>query len=352
MVDYRKILESQPVTASAPCRVDLGGTLDIPTFSLPLRRWSPCTVNIALNLRTTVQLLPYRRGWVRVSSGGFDPAQFRPAEAPYDHPLGLVFAVAAYFNLDGVDIRIESASPVRSALGGSSVALVALIGALLGIEGARQGRRASPGEVAILAHGLESSLARVPCGFQDQLAAAFGGVNAWHWIGKPWEGGGFKRVPLMDSPDFPALEDRLVVAYVGVPHASKDINGRWVARFLAGRDRRRWVDIIGLVHRFSESLSRKDFGEAARIMNLETEIRLAMTPDVLDPIGHRLTQAAASLGCGARFAGAGGGGCLWAIGQKAAIADLRRRWKEILVAREGARVLDVGVDSRGLLCQS
>ncbi len=352
MTDHRKFLEHQPVTASAPCRVDLGGTLDIPTFSLPLRRWSPCTVNIALDLRTTVQLLPYRRGWIRVSSAGFDPAEFRPAEAPYSHPLGLIFAVAAYFNLDGVEIRIESASPVRSALGGSSVAVVALVGALLRIEGARQGRGGSPGEVAILAHGLESSVARVPCGFQDQLAAAFGGANAWHWTGSPWEGGGFTRIPLADPLDFPALGDHLAVAYVGVPHASKDINGQWVSRFLAGRDRRRWVEIIEITHGFSDSLARKDFSEAARLMNLETEIRLAMTPDVLDPFGRRLAREAASLGCGARFAGAGGGGCLWAIGQEKAIESLRLRWEALLVERKGARLLDVGVDSRGLLCQS
>ena len=114
MTNYRKFIENQTARASAPCRIDLGGTLDIPTFSLPLRRLSPSTVNIAINLRTTVRLMPCRKGTVRVLSTGFAPASFPLENAPYDHPLGLIFALAAYFDLSGVEIRIDSASPKRS----------------------------------------------------------------------------------------------------------------------------------------------------------------------------------------------------------------------------------------------
>jgi D-glycero-alpha-D-manno-heptose-7-phosphate kinase len=328
----------------------MGGTLDIPTFSLPLRRLSPATVNIAINLRTTVRLLPCRKGTVRISSTGFAPAEFSPEDAPYDHPLGLIFAVAAYFHLAGVEIRIDSASPIRSALGGSSVAVVALVGLLGRIAESCGERGLTAGEVAALAHGLESAVARVPCGFQDQLAAVFGGVNAWLWTGD-LAAGGFRRQSLMQPPDFPKLERRMLAAYLGRPHESKDINGQWVARFLAGRDRKQWFDIVDIVHDFADSLIRQDFEKAARLMNRETEIRMAMTPDVLDAFGRGLVEAAAASGCGARFTGAGGGGCVWAIGEQAAVADLRRRWSGILKAREDALLLDVGVDSDGLLCQ-
>jgi D-glycero-alpha-D-manno-heptose-7-phosphate kinase len=147
------------------------------------------------------------------------------------------------------------------------------------------------------------------------------------------------------------FERRLLVAYLGRPHESKDINGQWVARFLAGRDRQRWFDIIDIVQGFADSLIRQNFERAAHLMNRETEIRLAMTPEVLDAFGRRLVEAAAASGCGARFTGAGGGGCLWAIGEPAAVMDLQRRWSGILPEREDARMLDVGVDSDGLLCQ-
>ncbi len=86
---WKKILESGPVAASAPCRVDLGGTLDIRTFSYPLRHLQPCTLNIAIDLRTTVRMAPHTRGRIKVSSRGFRAAEFEAGRAPYRHPLGL-----------------------------------------------------------------------------------------------------------------------------------------------------------------------------------------------------------------------------------------------------------------------
>ena len=80
----------------------MGGTLDIDTFSLPLHHLSPCTFNIALNLRTRVRLHPYHQDLVKVSSKGFDQAEYPLNKAPFDHPLGLIFAIAASrFLLDG-----------------------------------------------------------------------------------------------------------------------------------------------------------------------------------------------------------------------------------------------------------
>ena len=66
-----EIVEAYDVQASAPCRVDMGGTLDIGTFYYPLQHAGPCTFNLALNMRTCVELQPYRAGWIKVSSRGF-----------------------------------------------------------------------------------------------------------------------------------------------------------------------------------------------------------------------------------------------------------------------------------------
>ena len=88
----RNILETQPVEASAPCRIDMGGTLDIPIFYYPLRHLTPCTFNIAIGLRTRVRLLPYTRDLVKISSIGFEEAEFQMDSAPFKHPLGLMFA--------------------------------------------------------------------------------------------------------------------------------------------------------------------------------------------------------------------------------------------------------------------
>jgi D-glycero-alpha-D-manno-heptose-7-phosphate kinase len=347
-LNWKKLLESSPVTASAPCRIDMGGTLDIRTFSFPLQHLRPCTVNIALDLRTTVCLEPYTPGRIKVSSRGFPEAEFAADQAPFRHPLGLMFAVAAFFRAEGVHIIIRSTSPPRSALGGSSVAAVGLVGAFMEVR-----RRAESANgvdrraVALLAHAIEESVAGVPCGYQDQLAAVFGGGHAWYWLALP-RATVFRREPLIPRRRFQGLVRHLLVAYAGVPHVSGDINSRWVGQFVSGRFRREWAEIIACTRRFAEALRRRNYAEAGKAMNREVDLRRRMTPGVLDEIGRKLAAAASRCGCGARFTGAGGGGCLWAIGEAEAIDRLKPVWQEILASRRGAHLLETRLAGEGL----
>ena len=109
----------------------MGGTLDLATFYNPLRLLEPCTFNGAIDLQTRVRLEPGEKSVVKISSRGFKSAEYSLSKAPFNHPLGLMFAIAAYFNAEGIHIIIDSASPPRSALGGSSAAAVALVTAFL-----------------------------------------------------------------------------------------------------------------------------------------------------------------------------------------------------------------------------
>ncbi|MBF0229464.1 MAG: galactokinase [Desulfamplus sp.] len=356
-MNFRQILEKQEIKASVPCRVDLGGTLDISTFFLPLNHLNPSTFNIALDMRTTVTLTPWRDGYIKISSKGFESAEFETEKAPFNHPMGLMFAVVKFFNGDGVHVKIESSSPPRSSLGGSSSAAVAMVAAFK----SALGENIEPSSTAILAHYIESSVAGVPCGLQDQLAAAYGGVNCWYW--KMGNGGvSFTRenliissspfiAPVGDDSDisFDDINSNILVAYCGIPHVSSDINGRWVKNFLAGENRDKWREIIKLTHNFSNAVKSRDFNLAASLMNQETLIRLSMTPDVLDKTGNLLFECAKKNNCGARFTGAGGGGCLWAIGEKTAIKNLKVDWKNILDKEPEARLLDTMIDFKGIV---
>ncbi len=343
-----KLLESQPVEASAPCRIDMGGTLDIATFYYPLRHLAPVTFNMAIGLRTRVQLAPYRRGFIKISSRGFDAAQFPAGRAPFEHPLGLMFATAAYFRADGVHVHIDSSSPPRGALGGSSAAAVALAAAFSALTGPSEtGAGLGPRALALLVHQIEQSVASVPCGLQDQLAAAYGGVNLWRWQAEP-QRPVFKKQVIVRKKNFKALQRRLLLAYCGRPHVSKDINGRWVQQFLAGRHREHWEQIIACTRQFAAALGQGDYRQAADCMNRETDIRTKMTPDVLDSMGKKLVRLAVENDCGARFTGAGGGGCIWALGDVENIDRLRPLWEKTLSARRQAGLLDAAIDPRGV----
>lgn len=216
----------------------------------------------------------------------------------------------------GVHIDIESGSPPRSALGGSSVAAVALVAALATVfqRGGESDNNINRRLIALLAYKLEETVAGVPCGSQDQLAAAYGGVHVWYWKDRP-DRSHFKRIVAVKKEYHKELERRLLLAYCGKPHVSKDINGRWIQQFFAGKNRVVWKEIIDQTRQFAAALTDRNYSQAVVHMNRETALRRAMTPDVLDNVGVRLVESALQNGCGARFTGAGGGGCIWALGE-------------------------------------
>lgn len=344
-MNLQKDLENQQISTSVPCRIDFGGTLDISVFHLPLNRFLPSSFNIALDMRTTVTLSPFKKDMVRISSKGFETAEFEKDKAPFNHPLGLMFAMAQYFNAHGVHIHIESSSPPKSALGGSSSAAVAVAAALSAAKGGNWGRQ----RLAWLAHYIEGGVAGVPCGVQDQLAAAFGGVHQWLW-----KMGGtapqFERVKLFNTQkEIEQLNRHILVAYCGIPHESKDVNTRWVNSFIDGTTRDEFKKIAELTGEFTTAVQQKNFRRCAKLMNTETQLRVQMTPDVLDITGKKLFEMAMNADCGARFTGAGGGGCLWAIGEKADIIRLKPIWEKVLEPVEDAAILNTQIDHKGLL---
>jgi len=345
----RDLLSSCPIEATAPCRIDMGGTLDITTFHYPLQHLSPCTFNIAIGLRTKAILEPYKkRSLVRVDSEGFDSAEYSTEDVPFNHKLGLIFAIAAYFRVEGVKITIESKSPPQSALGGSSSAAVAVIAAFLKAkEMFAKTKILSKREIALLTHTIEESVAGQICGFQDMLAACFGGVNVWQWRADRGKTG-FKRNILIKKKDHSELERHLLLAYCGKPHVSKDFNGKWVKQFIAGKNRYVWKEIIVQTHQFVEALKEGRYAQAATHMNKETNLRRKITPGVLDGVGEQLVRSAMKNNCGARFTGAGGGGCIWAIGEVSDIDRLKPFWEDTVSVRKEACLLDVKIDFEGV----
>ena len=346
-IDFRDILETEEIETSAPNRIDMGGTLDIGTFFYPLRHLVPCTFNIAINLRTKVSLRPFQKGMVKISSKGFKSATYPFEYAPFDHPLGLMFAIASYFKAEGTHINIESSSPPKSALGGSSAAAVALIAAFSETYKKMGSIPLPRSKIALLAHAVEQSVAGVPCGLQDQLAAVYGGVNAWFWHGEV-KGSCYKRKIVIKKKIHTDFARHLLLAYCGIPHESKQINSRWIRQFVSGKQRNYWYEIIECVKTFVKSLSDGNYETALVSMNRETALRRRMTPEVLDEMGKKLVDVALKCECGARFTGAGGGGCIWALGEKISIDRLRNDWKDILGSRKAARLLQIEIDSKGV----
>ena len=324
----RTLLNRQPVAATAPCRIDAGGTWDIKALSLPLERITPTTVNIALDLRTTVGLYPYKNNWIKISSEGFRRQEtFHKDQLPFTTSFGLFFAAISYFGFHGLEVRIKSPSPVKSALGGSSTALVALIKALTKASVQAGGQPLSNKAILHLGYHLEDGVSGGNCGIQDQAAAVFGGVNQWKWhYGNRRTP--FERIRLLDRNGQKELSRHLLVAYSGKSHVSARTNQNWIQDFLSGKTRAGWCRANEIVHALALAIQNQDWGRAAGFLKEEMALRKRLTPEALIPVTAKLVKQAEGTGCGARFAGAGAGGSLWAMGDTEEIRELKKRWEK------------------------
>jgi len=232
-------------------------------------------------------------------------------------------------------------------MGGSSTALVAAIKALSKAVSYLGGRPLVKKEILYLAYHIEDAVSGGGCGMQDHGAAVYGGVNQWLWryskASSP-----YLRKRIGNSRLDRALSQRLLVAYSGKTHSSTAINRKWLGDFLSGKTTMGWIEANKMAHRFARALDVGDWDECAKCIRKEMAIRMEITPEAAVPETSLLIEQAESAGCGARFAGAGAGGVVWAIGPKKRINELREVWEQTLARIKGGRLLECRVEGKGV----
>ncbi len=215
------------VTAVAPIRVcDVGGWTDT-WFS---RRGK--VFNIAVTPGVEVRVRIFEAGALshrivlEVANFG-DRYGFEPGRAPGRHPL-LEAVTDDIGPPDGIalEIRVTSDVPAGSSTGTSAAVAVALLGAL---DALTPGHPRSLLEVARAAHRIEVERLGWQSGVQDQLCAAFGGLNFIEIDPYPEAG----RIGLpVPAPTRQELERRLVVLHLGREHRSSEVHERVIARLV------------------------------------------------------------------------------------------------------------------------
>jgi D-glycero-alpha-D-manno-heptose-7-phosphate kinase len=341
-------LKDKEVTSSAPCRLDVGGTWDLKAFALLYKSMLPTTTNVALSLRTTVYLRPYKEGWVRVSDTT-SSEEYHVDDIRFNTRFGLIFAIATHFNINGVDILLSYEAPPKSGLGGSGVLAVTAIAAISKALESLNIPTISKIKLVELAHDIEDGLRYSFTGMQDQCAAVYGGVNKWIWTYDANSGSKFRREELLPYEHLIDLEKRLVVAYIGQAHDSSDVNRRQVEWFLDGQTRKPWFRINQIANEFALALTFSDWEKASRLISEESDIRIDMVPSRITSIGMVLKKIAKGYNAGFATAGAGNGGCVWALCCEPSYAsDLIQHWGDELRKVETAKVLNIRIDSEGL----
>lgn len=347
MINLRDILTSK-ISVSAPCRLDVGGTWDLKAYALLYEHLPPMTTNIALSLRTRVNLKPFDFGWVRVTDH-LGSEEHRINEMHYDGQFGLLFAIASHFNVHGLEIELSYEAPPKSGLGGSGVLGVATIKAINEACKLTEMPALSKSQIVRLAHDIEDGLRFSYTGMQDQCAAAFGGINKWIW--KYSSDTKFKQEPL--SVDYDELCRRLVVAYIGKSHNSSDVNSKQVQGFLNGQTRAPWFKINKISDEFASALVKSDWAKAGDLITKETKIRCELVPSRITPLGITLQKVAHEYRAGFATTGAGNGGCVWALCRIPEDRDnIISIWADLLKDVDTACILDAKIDTNGLISQA
>lgn len=341
----RNILEKQPVKVSAPCRLDLGGTWDLKAFALPYEWIKPSTVNIALNLRTHVSLVPYQDNKIKITNADYS-YQFSLNDADLVGTNNLLSAVACHYGLTGYHAKISYNSPVKAGLGGSGVVAIAFAAALQTAINKSNGssKKLDLKQIVYLTHSIEDSLNISFCGIQDQCAAAFGGVNCWTWHYS--KSNKFSKKILIGEEQYKDLQDRLIVIYLG-PHNSSELNGQNIHSFLDINQREKWFELNQKTKQFAQALKKQNWHKLIEILNWENDFRQSITTGRLLPIGQKLQKIAQENNSGFSVVGAGGGGCIWTISLTKVERDsLKKSFATII---DPKNILDFKIDPQGVI---
>lgn len=322
--------------ASAPMRIDLAGaTLDI--WPLYLYHTDVQTLNVAVTLkaRCWLQTRDDRRLVLRSLNTKQHIEVTHRSELPDDASWRLLKRIIEFFEGEGLNIVIQSDSPIGAGIAGSSALNVATCAAFT----KWRGRDLAPEKLLNIAMNIEAQVINVPTGAQDYRPAYYGGISAIE-MGV----GGITRVPL--NVDAPAIADRLVVAYSGISRQSGINNWQVMKRRIDGEasliDHFEQICLVARTMR--SALVAGNWREVGHQMNREWELRKRLAPGVTTPAIDNLIKQARSAGAlGAKVCGAGGGGCIVSLAEPTEVVAVSSA-----LSKGGATILPCDVDTNGL----
>ena len=207
-----------------------------------------------------------------------------------------------------LEVRLYSEMPAGASTGTSAAVSVALIGAL---ERLTPGRM-TPYDVAQAALRVETEILGLQSGIQDQICAAYGGVN---YIEMPAYPHASVSQIGMTNEIWWELERRLALIYLGRSHHSSQVH-ELVIRGLenAGPGCRQLEDLRLTARRSRDALYAGDFPALGRAMIDNVEAQKRLHPDLVSRDAQTVMDIAQEYGAlGWKVNGAGGEGGSLAI---------------------------------------
>ncbi len=291
--------------AVAPLRISfVGGGTDFPHW---YEQHGGAVLSATIDHFVRVAAQPRDDRQVRVRSLDLGHlVEYHLDEGPeYDGVMDLAKAAIERMGVPGgIDMDIESEAPPGSGLGGSSALVVAVVAALAALKDLPL----SADELARLAYRIEREDLGVAGGWQDQYAAAFGGLNLLEFTGRE-----VRVAPLeLDPGHLSRLQEGLLLCYTGNVRRDAGLIETQIRMYEQGREE----TLLGMKHLQEMAYSMRDVVVAGDIERLGAMLHEAfdnkkkMNPLVADgtPIEAMLAAAQDAGAAGGKICGAGGGG--------------------------------------------
>jgi D-glycero-alpha-D-manno-heptose-7-phosphate kinase len=329
------------IESSAPTRIDLaGGTIDI--WPLYLFHPGAATVNFATSLRAHCQIKTRDDGRIVLESRdrkvAFETELAALEDLIREERLELISKLVHFFKpTTGFHLTANSQAPAGAGMGGSSALAIACIGALNRLVGNRYDQR----KFVTIAANIETTVIRVPAGFQDYYSALYGAASCIHF-----RVDGIEREAL--EIDAATLENRIAICYTGEPRLSGTNNWEIFKRHIDGDAElfELFDGIRGSALHMRQALLAGDWKQVREIMRAAYPNRKRLAPGVATPQMERLVEKGLANGAeAAKICGAGGGGCIAFLCAEGRKADVERA----LNGEEGAEIIDWKFSREGLV---
>lgn len=239
-----------------------------------------------------------------------------------DHPA--VRNAMKMLDMHEIRLTYEADLPARSGLGTSSSFAVGMLNAFYSLKG----KYASKKQLADDAIYLERTLCQEAGGWQDQIAASFGGFNRINFN----KDGTYDVIPVIIHPDRKKqLQDNLMMFFTGFTRFSSELQKANAVGYAEKGAQLR--EMLSLVDDAEEVLTNKrgDLDEFGQLLDhtwrLKRQTGGAITTNSIDALYEKGVAAGA---LGGKLLGAGGGGFLLFYVQPEKKAAVREAMRDLL----------------------
>lgn len=205
---------------------------------------------------------------------------------------------------EGLSIHYNGDMPARAGMGSSSAFTVGLLHALYGLKGIQPDKK----KLAEEAIHIEQNLIKENVGFQDQIAAAFGGFNKIEFL----KDGGFTVTPVEISGErIEKLQDHMLLFFTGISRTASNVVSEQIKNI---PNKTKELHIMrGMVDEALKIIKRdgdwlQDFG---KLLNESWQLKRGLSSKISNEIIDEIYAKALKSGAlGGKLLGAGGGGFL------------------------------------------